>query len=145
MKHLQRILLIFSAIALFWSCDRLSDNGPIDGYWQLTQVVNLADEQTTTYNTKADNSSLTVHLELAQFHLPVGTFTSTFDLKDNQLILTKLYRSTFEQDTLLTDADLKELEFYGITSDTPVFEITTLNNSALILKINQKELYFRRY
>lgn len=145
MHFLHRIFIAIFATATFWSCDRVTDNGPIDGFWQLTQIVTNDNEKTTIYNAKEDNTRLAFQLELSQLSLATGVFSSTFSIKNNQLILSKLYRSAFATDSLLTDSDLANLAFYGIISESPVFDIVTLNKASLILRLNNKELHFRRY
>ena len=139
MKHSLTILLLL--LTLF-ACDKMDENGKLDGNWQLTRWTDNA-----TGETKADNISkifYTVKLQLIQFSDKSANdwpFIATFHHKGDSLILTNIYAHRANTDSIASASDLQK---YGVSNDGR-FAINELTATRMILKNNANTLTFRKY
>lgn len=138
---LSRIIPILILLCLL-ACDKMDDNGKLDGNWQLTRWTDNA-----TGEVKADNSSkifYTVKLQLIQFADQSSDdwpFIATFSHKGDSLILTNIYAHRANTDSIASATDLQR---FGVSSDGR-FAINELTGSRMTLRNSTNTLTFRKY
>ena len=143
LKNIYNIpICIFMLTLCLIGCDKLDENGKLDGNWQMTEWI-----QNNSGDTLAQKSDLlfyTIKLELIQFRnskngqLPyLAYFTYTGD----SLFIGDVFSNTANSDIPATTDDLKS---FGV-EDNGKFKIQKLTSSEMILQNNINTLYFRKY
>jgi len=146
MKHIY--LYIIGALMLMASCDlHTSDNGELDGFWQLQAVDTLAtgggSDMRTSQITWAVQSSL-LEVRIADQLNNKTDFMFLFKHKNDTLLLYNPYIIDRQNgDVAVEDSNL--LKPYGIHELEPQFQILELNDSKMILQSDSLRLYFRKY
>ena len=144
---MKRILLTLPLLGLltFSSCDlEMSDNGALDGYWQLARIDTIGGGGQDMVTSRIFWS---VQLHLLQLSDQSGnnrTYLLRFKQDDTHLRVYDPYLSARnEGDKPLDDATV--LQPYGIQSLDERFEILQLDNKHLSLRSSLLELTFNRY
>lgn len=142
-KIISKVFLIVLLYG-FFSCTRESDNGAIDGFWQL-QEIRVTEENEKVTHIYPKDIYWAFQLELAQINYIGRVYRSTFSLEKDFLCFNLLYYSTFGSDAPLAKDKLEELQMIGVTTASPKYKVLSLNAKVLILQNRNRELYFRKY
>lgn len=132
------ICIIASSIM---SCDKMDENGMLDGNWQMTEW------RTTNGNTVvATNHTLrlyyTVKLNLLKFQIFGAESTyvlAYFNHTNDSLIITQAFARPYDD-----NLPLDSLAIYGCPADGR-FRINRLNHNTLVLQSQDAILSFRKY
>lgn len=142
---MRKLLLYALALCLtIASCTmERSDNGDLDGFWQLTQVDSLANGRSA--DTKESLVFWSVQKDLLQVSAEgYAKVVFRFDHTGDSLSLS----SPRENDRTKGDtevADAESLRPYGINSLEERFAVATLDGGTMVLQSTVLRLYFRRY
>lgn len=140
--------LIISIIWLLTSCDlQMSDNGDLDGFWQLCSVDTLATGQTV--DMRQSQVSWAVQGSLLETRIAEGIEIGTnvvfrFEHHPDSLWLYAPYLIDRDQGDIQV-ADVTVLRPFGINELEERFGILQLDGDALILQSKQLRLHFRKY
>jgi len=139
--------LLFCTIALclsIASCTlERSDNGDLDGFWQLTQVDSLTNGRSA--DMKESRVFWSVQTDLLQVWAEgYAQVLFRFDHKGDSLLLSSPYEiKRWEGDVAITNADT--LRVYGINELEERFRVAQLDGGTMILQSTMLRLYFRHY
>lgn len=150
-KHI--ISLIFFALTLVCaSCSKLSNNGDIDGRWQLIHTYIKTDTEPDHYGMSEDKTAQQIYWS---FQLDLLSITSSDNLNGHtpetvarfvyappQLAITKTYIHYRDRDSLITDPLSTSLTPLGIRGNATNYRIARLNKTTLILCSEQDSLVF---
>ena len=144
---MKRILLAFPLLSLLslGSCDlEMSDNGKLDGYWQLARVDTIGGGGCDMVSSRIFWSVQLHLLQLSDHSGRNSTYLLRFNQSDTHLRVYEPYLSARnEGDQPLSDAVV--LQPYGIQSLDETFEIVRLDNNSLELESSLLLLTFNRY
>ena len=144
---MKRLLLAIPLLSLlsFSSCDlEMSDNGKLDGYWQLARVDTIGGGGCDMVSSRIFWSVQLHLLQLSDHSGRNSTYLLRFDQSETHLRVYEPYLSARnEGDQPLDDAVV--LQPYGIQSLDETFEILRLNDDHLSLRSSLLELSFNRY
>ena len=137
---MRKIIYIIASIIMIVSCDiRTSDNGDLDGYWQLRSVDTLATGGSCDTRDSLLFWSFQVHL----LHVRDNSNTDLyqilmrFNITGNQMTLTN---------PIIDLREANEIQkHYGIHDMPEKMTITTLNSSKMVLENRVVRLNFRKY
>lgn len=138
---MKRILFFLPILLLgvLTSCQKASQNGYLDGMWQLEKMTKTDQE---SIDTKTEKIFLSIQLEMLSLRGSgqeqlVGklNYTSTHF----RIVDLRLYSNNAQA------ASLEKLKGYHLSALDTNFEIATLSNTRLVLKSPRETLYFRKY
>ena len=143
---MRRLLYFTLSLIMISSCTLdSSDNGALDGYWQLSSIDTLANGHSVNMRDSgifwAFNFNLLVTRSTKE---PLGEILYDFENTDDNLILSNpyiLYRDS--SDIKVTDVNL--LKKYGVNSLLESFTIEHLNSNKMVLQSNMLRLNFKKY
>lgn len=143
---MRRLLYFTLSLIMITSCTLdSSDNGALDGYWQLSSIDTLANGHSVNMRDSgifwAFNFNLLVTRSTKE---PLGEILYDFEKTEDNLILSNpyiLYRDS--SDIKVTDVNL--LKKYGVNSLLETFTIEHLNSNKMVLQSNLVRLNFRKY
>lgn len=143
---MRRLLYFTLSLIMITSCTLdSSDNGALDGYWQLSSIDTLANGHSVNMRDSgifwAFNFNLLVTRSTKE---PLGEILYDFEKTEDNLILSNpyiLYRDS--SDIKVTDVNL--LKKYGVNSLLETFTIEHLNSNKMVLQSNLVCLNFRKY
>lgn len=146
---MRKILVSFSCwlsaigiLLLAGSCDiETSDNGNLDGLWQLTSVDTLSTKGHR--DMKDTNTSWTIQGKLLQLRTTDLTFVCHFSREGDVLKLGTLYLNNHHDDPLLED--IYYAGIMGVNKEDERFDVLTLTSSTMILQSSMLRLSFRKY
>lgn len=163
MKHKYIFHLLITLLFTITSCDKLPQNGVLDGSWQLVKMTRIktmpSPHKAPMVPPLIDNGSemenygiyWNVQLDLLMIYTPYvnhnghTAYTATrFNHTSNKLSITEAYIHFHDKDSLLipgTDC----LKNVGIINLPEEFEIETLNRKKMILKSSHYQLEFRKF
>lgn len=133
------ILFILTTIFSLSSCDKLPENGKLDGMWQLVQIDT---EEGSNHAVKEQRLYYSVQLKLITLRGMSGSkyILGRFKHEGNTLSLYDFRTGGDEK-----PCSLEDLKPYGIYSAEPTFEVEKLTGSEMILKSEEATLYFRKF
>ena len=138
MKHLVYILPLCLILA---ACEfHASENGDLDGFWQMTQIDTLETGSETDVREDLLFYSFYVHLMTAE--TPSYTAYFRFTKSADSLIL---YSPTDGGRTDNDITDISKLQPMGINRLREGFLIEGLTSDLMILKSQELRLHFRKY
>lgn len=144
---MKRILLTLPLLGLlsFSSCDlEMSDNGKLDGYWQLARIDTIGGGGCDMVPSRIFWSVQLHLLQLSDHSGRNSTYLLRFDQGDTHLrVYDPYFSARNEGDKPLDDAAV--LQPYGIQSLDELFVIEGLDNKNLTLKSSLLRLQFNRY
>lgn len=143
---MRRLLYFTLSLIMITSCTLdSSDNGALDGYWQLSSIDTLANGHSVNMRDSgifwAFNFNLLVTRSTKE---PLGEILYDFEKTEDNLILSNpyiLYRDS--SDIKVTDVNL--LKKYGVNSLLESFTIQHLNSNKMALQSNMLRLNFKKY
>lgn len=143
------LIAITFLITTLMGCEKLPENGKLDGQWQLMEIQRQ--EQPTKY-TKDDAIYWRFQLDMLMIHsrkelLNGATYDTSarFKYNGNQLDITKTYIHFINRDSLLTDPNTTALVPLGIDGNAESFTIEELNRKNMVLTTEKKRLVFRKF
>ena len=141
------IYTLASAWLLLSACDdfHTSDNGNLDGYWQLTNVDSLHNGQTADVRDKEIFWAVqTDLLEMRNIEKVHPDIFFRFSLEGNKLTLTNPVADDRPiSDSLITDEHT--LHFYGLSHLTETLRVLQLSAKKMTLESERLRMYFRKY
>ncbi len=144
------LLAILSCTCLLLSCDKLPENGKLDGWWQVTEVQYARDGVYDSIVPMKDRKIFwAVQLKLISIQgISNGNTNETlsrFYYSGNQLKLTEMYIHYRERDEKITDSGFDKLKDTGINGNQADFVIETLNDKKMQLKSDYARIVFRKF
>ena len=141
------LYIIIGVVLLMTSCDKeTSDNGYLDGLWQMTLMQNK-----TTDVAKSDMRSSGITwafqghiLELRDLKNGNQDIIMSFSHDGNKLKVFAPYKVDRDSDDIIIN-DVALLLPYGIGNTTAEYRITELSGSCMILDDDVWHLEFRKY
>lgn len=143
----RNVLTLALAALLSTACSdfHTSDNGLLDGFWQLSQVDTLATNRSGDVRDRkmfwAVQGDLLEVRDLATYHVSVffrfehrdGMLTLSHPVVDNRLVSDSLVQ------------DVNTISFYGIDHMEEMFKVLQLDKKAMTLESERLRMHFRRY
>ena len=156
MKYIVGILLVL--VLGIYSCDKLPQNGELDGMWHLQRMRHLSAALQEEEDVSQQQIYWCVQLDLLQIkskkrlmYRDETTGKSTynafcrFEHNGTTLNINKVFLSFDVADSLLTDQTTRIMEPYGIVGCADSFHIEHLGSKRLILVSDDKRLEFRKF
>ena len=143
------LYLIIGVLLTMSSCDAVhtSDNGMLDGFWQMTAVDTLATGGTTDMResqvTWAVQGSI-LEVRIANQFEKRNDIIFSFEQRDKLLLMHTPYIIDRDKGDILVN-DVELLKPFGISQLAPVFRIVVLNSYTMILDSDELRLHFRSY
>lgn len=143
----RNVLTLALAAMLTAACSdfHTSDNGQLDGFWQLANVDTLANNRSGDVRELkifwAVQADLLEIRDLTNRHLPVFF---RFEHRDGQL---KLSRPVADN-RLISDSlvrDVNTIRYYGFRQLEETFKVLRLDGKAMLLESGHLRLHFRKY
>jgi hypothetical protein len=144
---MKRILYIIIGVTLLLtSCDKEdSANGNLDGFWQMTMMLNKVDATNSDMRLSGITWAFQGHiLELRDVNKVNQDIIMSFNHDGNKLKLYEPYRVDRDSNDIIIN-DVAFLLPYGIESTTVEYNVIELSNSCMILDNNVWHLEFRKY
>lgn len=143
---MRKILFYIIACLAVTSCTlEVSDNGDLDGYWQLTKVDSLDTGLSADMHESgifwAVNFDMLVARATKQ---PLGEVIFQFEHTADSLNLTNPYFLFRDSSDIKVD-DVTLLRRYGVNNLEEKFLVKQLNSSKMILESEVLRLYLRKY
>ena len=146
MKLLAR-LIILAAISILCACDKfhVSDNGELDGFWQLTSVDTLANGRSADMKEKkifwAVQTDLLEMRDLTGKHINI---LFRFDRGPTTLTLSApVANDRIIYDSLVTNP--ATLQPYVLSHLNETLQVLHLSSSNMTLQSEQLRMFFRKY
>ena len=143
---MRKLLYIFFVLLMFAACDiHTSDNGDLDGYWQLRSVDTLSTGGTCDMRDSMRFwSSQANILHVRDNHDKIRKVLMRFNITDNVMILSDpIIDLRDSSDILFTDTTI--LWHYGIHDIPETLKVITLNSSTMVLENRVLRLNLRKY
>lgn len=151
MKQILAILAVV-AMTLMSSCDKLPENGALDGRWQLMERYTHATPEALDYTVREDMKAKRIYWAFQLKLLSIKTYTSSlneilarFRHTGSTLELPQIYIHLGARDSLLTDPATEALVPIGIHGNATTFDVIRLNGKQMILRSEQDSLVFRKF
>ena len=146
MKHLSR-LIILAAVSMLCACDKfhVSDNGALDGFWQLTSVDTLANGRSADMKEKMIFWAVqTDMLEIRDLTNKQPNILFRFRHGANTLTLfNPVANNRIISDSII--ANPATLEPYGLSSLTETLQVLHLSSSHMTLQSERLRMFFRKF
>ena len=146
-KIMRKIIYIISGLILLGSCDlRTSDNGDLDGYWQLHRVDTLSTGCSCDMRDSLRFWSFQVHL----LHMRDNKYTNIkpifmrFNIDGMKMTLSNPIIDLRDSSDIMLK-DYSQLKRYGIHEVPENLTIVELNSSTMVLENKVLRLNFRKY
>ena len=146
MKHLS-LLLISAMLTVLCACDKFhtSDNGALDGFWQLTSVDTLANGHSADMKeSKIFWAVQTDLLEIRDITKNHPNIIFRYDHNGNTLTLS----DPVANDRPISDsivANPATLYYYGLSHLTETMQVLHLSSSHMTLQSERLRMFFRKY
>lgn len=137
------------AVFTLFACDKMPENGDLDGQWQMTSIKHIAHAAPTpALNGKVYWS---FQLNLLSIYTPEDKHNGSesytfcrFQVKGDSLHITKSYVHSMDKDVEVEDT-ATYLDVVGLHSNRESYAIKTLTDSRLVLHSDYHELEFRKW
>lgn len=146
-KYLLPCLL---AIFAFVACDKMPENGDLDGQWQMTSIKHLDHDAPSTLKLKG-KVYWNFQLKLLSIYTPDephdqgSNYTfCRFQVKGDSLHITDSYVHSMNIDIKL-DETATYLDVVGLHNNRESYAIQTLTDSRMVLRSDYHELEFRKW
>lgn len=155
-RHILHLLLIFTAaLTTATSCEKMSDNGKLDGMWHLQEIYSRPRSATNVgYTERQDVSDAGIYwsfqLQLLQIKSKAflnGETSETmarFNYSDTHLDITQTYIHYRDRDELITDSQSQKLVPLGIRGNASSFRIDRLTDHRMVLCSDMDSLVFHK-
>ncbi|EFB31436.1 lipocalin-like domain-containing protein [Segatella oris] len=142
---MKKITFLFAAFLLLTSCEiEFSNNGKLDGFWQLIAVDTLATQHTSDLKTSGRTWAFQGRLlEMRDTKGGYSDLYFSFEHRGDSLFLDSPYLSDRDVDDIkITDVNI--VRPYGVNGLKEGFEIESLSNNKLILRSKTLRLMLRK-
>jgi hypothetical protein len=143
---MKKITFLFAALLLLTSCEiEFSNNGKLDGFWQLIAVDTLATQHTSDLKTSGRTWAFQGRLlEMRDTKGGYSDLYFSFEHRGDSLFLDSPYLSDRDADDIkITDVNI--VRPYGVNGLKEGFEIESLSNNKLILRSKTLRLLFKKH
>lgn len=142
---MKKVFYILLVIVLFGvaSCDKMPENGDLDGNWQLLTIEEH--NSGAIVSVKEQKVFWAVQLKLISYRGADNSYLSRFIYDGDSLFLYNFYRHTRYEDYLLTDSSTTELAKLGIQGISGRYVVETLNRKQMVLNSSDSRLVFRKF
>jgi len=143
---MKKITFLFAAFLLLTSCEiEFSNNGKLDGFWQLIAVDTLATQHTSDLKTSGRTWAFQGRLlEMRDTKGGYSDLYFSFEHRGDSLFLDSPYLSDRDADDIkITDVNI--VRPYGVNGLKEGFEIESLSNNKLILRSKTLRLLFKKH
>lgn len=143
---MRKLLYIFIVLMMYAACDiHTSDNGDLDGYWQLRSVDTLSTGGTCDMRDSMRFWSFQANiLHVRDNHDKIRKVLMRFNITDNVMILSDpIIDLRDSSDIVFTDTTI--LWHYGIHDVPETLKVITLNSSTMVLENRVLRLNLRKY
>ena len=143
---MKKITFLFAAFLLLTSCEiEFSNNGKLDGFWQLIAVDTLATQHTSDLKTSGRTWAFQGRLlEMRDTKGGYSDLYFSFEHRGDSLFLDSPYLSDRDADDIkITDINI--VRPYGVSGLKEGFEIESLSNNKLILRSKTLRLLFKKH
>lgn len=142
---MKKITFLFAALLLLTSCEiEFSNNGKLDGFWQLIAVDTLSTQHTSDLKTSGRTWAFQGRLlEMRDTKGGYSDLYFSFEHRGDSLFLDSPYLSDRDADDIkITDVNI--VRPYGVNGLKEGFEIESLSNNKLILRSKTLRLMLRK-
>ena len=142
---MKKITFLFAAFLLLTSCEiEFSNNGKLDGFWQLIAVDTIATQHTSDLKTSGRTWAFQGRLlEMRDTKGGYSDLYFSFEHRGDSLFLDSPYLSDRDADDIkITDVNI--VRPYGVNGLKEGFEIESLSNNKLILRSKTLRLMLRK-
>ena len=142
---MKKITFLFAALLLLTSCEiEFSNNGKLDGFWQMIAVDTLATQHTSDLKTSGRTWAFQGRLlEMRDTKGGYSNLYFSFEHRGDSLFLDSPYLSDRDVDDIkITDINI--VRPYGVNGLKEGFEIESLSNNKLILRSKTLRLMLRK-
>ena len=142
---MKKITFLFAALLLLTSCEiEFSNNGKLDGFWQMIAVDTLATRHTSDLKTSGRTWAFQGRLlEMRDTKGGYSDLYFSFEHRGDSLFLDSPYLSDRDADDIkITDVNI--VRPYGVNGLKEGFEIESLSNNKLILRSKTLRLMLRK-
>ena len=142
---MKKITFLFAAFLLLTSCEiEFSNNGKLDGFWQLIAVDTLATQHTSDLKTSGRTWAFQGRLlEMRDTKGGYSDLYFSFEHRGDSLFLDSPYLSDRDADDIkITDVNI--VRPYGVNGLKEEFEIENLSNNKLVLRSKTLRLMLRK-
>ncbi|OFO71715.1 hypothetical protein HMPREF2983_08920 [Prevotella sp. HMSC077E09] len=142
---MKKITFLFAALLLLTSCEiEFSNNGKLDGFWQMIAVDTLATQHTSDLKTSGRTWAFQGRLlEMRDTKGGYSDLYFSFEHRGDSLFLDSPYLSDRDADDIkITDVNI--VRPYGVNGLKEGFEIESLSNNKLILRSKTLRLMLRK-
>ena len=142
---MKKITFLFAALLLLTSCEiEFSNNGKLDGFWQLIAVDTLSTQHTSDLKTSGRTWAFQGRLlEMRDTKGGYSDLYFSFEHRGDSLFLDSPYLSDRDADDIkITDVNI--VRPYGMNGLKEGFEIESLSNNKLILCSKTLRLMLRK-
>ena len=142
---MKKITFLFAAFLLLTSCEiEFSNNGKLDGFWQLIAVDTLATQHTSDLKTSGRTWAFQGRLlEMRDTKGGYSDLYFSFEHRGDSLFLDSPYLSDRDVDDIKIK-DVNIVRPYGVNGLKEGFEIESLSNNKLILRSKTLRLMLRK-
>lgn len=145
MKKILAVIAIFLSVL---SCDHFhtSDNGALDGYWQLTQVDTLKNGISSDAKDKYVFWAVQANLlEIMNYKQggPTNLFFRFEHHGDSLIIYNPVADQRNVQDSIITD--VRTIEYYGLYNLREKLLVLQLTSNKMTLQNERLRMHFRKY
>lgn len=143
---MKKITFLFAAFLLLTSCEiEFSNNGKLDGFWQMIAVDTLATQHTSDLKTSGRTWAFQGRLlEMRDTKGGYSDLYFSFEHRGDSLFLDSPYLSDRDADDIkITDINI--VRPYGVNGLKEGFEIESLSNNKLILRSKTLRLLFKKH
>lgn len=123
-----------------------SDNGLLDGFWQLTQADTLQSGVSADVKDKRIFWTVQFNLLEVRNYVPDGPTNILFRFEhqgDSLIVYNPVADQQAVQDSIVTD--LRTIEYYGLYNLREKLLILQLSSSKMILQNERLRMHFRKY
>lgn len=154
---MNRILPLFlTALTAVSACNKVPENGPLDGYWQLMEIASRQTPTDTALTHVEPQKSRGIYwafqLRLLEIRTTTGALNGhtsqtmgRFRFTGDRLAITQLYIHYRASDSLVTDPATTAFEPLGITGCADTFRVERLDGHQMVLRSQDRRLTFRKF
>lgn len=137
------------------SCDKMPENGDLDGMWQLLEVkYKKGDAHDSIVSKKEEQIYWAVQFKLISIrnapYTPIADglteeSLARFRHQGDSLLIDELYLHSRSEDVLVTDENTNYFNLIGIAGNKAAFKIEELSDNRMSLTSSYAHLTFRKF
>lgn len=148
--------LLTAALLALAACDKMPENGPLDGQWQLMEIATRQSSADDAYSLREPQKDKRIYwcfqLRLLCLRSATGNLNGLsyetmgrFRFTGDSLAVTELYVHFRSRDSLVTDPRTTMFEPFGIAGCADTFRIERLDGRQMVLRSTSRRLTFRKF